>query len=455
MRLLYYNWVPINSSLGGGVHIYQKALLEYFNLHPEDEVYYLSSGQCYSVPITATRITEENNEYNDNIRTFIIVNSPVFSPMSLDPKNIEMFLNDETLSVLFEEFIDSIGGVDVIHFNNIEGLTLRCLEIKKRYPNTRVIYSAHNYCPICPNVMLWKRDGLSEYNCDEKTCDICAKYYNTESYDYVIKKRVNNNVAKKVLSRLERILPRKFDKHLFELFREENKRVMNNYVDCILAVSDRVKDIFVKEGFNPQKIRTMYIGTRVASHQLGRCCSEYSQDRDLHIAYLGYMTESKGFYFFLDALEEIDDEIASHICVKICAKYDKKKKGELKRIERLNQKYKAVVLYNGFTHDNEKELLSDVNLGIVPVLWEDNLPQVLIEQISYGVPVLVSTLGGGKEIVNDDDFVFKAGDTNDFKEKLISIYYNPSKLSDFWDNSKKLVTCEYHLKELIAEYEQH
>ena len=80
---------------------------------------------------------------------------------------------------------------------------------------------------------------------------------------------------------------------------------------------------------------------------------------------------------------------------------------------------------------------------------------MLIEQISYGVPVLVSTLGGGKEIVNDDDFVFKAGDTNDFKEKLISIYYNPSKLSDFWDNSKKLVTCEYHLKELIAEYEQH
>ena len=27
-------------------------------------------------------------------------------------------------------------------------------------------------------------------------------------------------------------------------------------------------------------------------------------------------------------------------------------------------------------------------LSIVPVLWEDNLPQIAIESIAYGVPVL-------------------------------------------------------------------
>jgi glycosyltransferase involved in cell wall biosynthesis len=248
------------------------------------------------------------------------------------------------------------------------------------------------------------------------------------------------------------MIPRKYDKSIYNRYLEENKHAINSYVDSVIAVSERVKDVFIKEGYNPEIIRTMYIGTKAALRQTNSSCFRYSLGSDFHIAYFGYMTESKGFYFLLDALEELEDEIASHICVKICAKYDKRNVHELKRIEALRKRFKQIELHNGFTHDNEKELLSDVHLGIVPVLWEDNLPQVLIEQISYGVPILVSNLGGGREIVNNSAFVFKAGDTSDFLGKLISIYTDPELLNDFWDHSMRLVTCESHINELLSLY---
>lgn len=453
MRILYYNWAPINSSLGGGVSVYQKSLLDYFNRHSEHEIYYLSSGYNYTPPLSVPYIKEEKCDYGNNIHAYTIINSPVFSPMSMDPKNIYEYLSDESLARIFDDFIESIGGVDIIHFNNIEGLTLKCIEIKRRKPNIRVFYSAHNYFLVCPEVMLWKHSDGSNYNCDTKTCDECARYCKPEKYNFVIGKRLRNSTLKKITSQLERCLPRSYTKELYMTFLEKNRQISNDCFDCIFAVSERVRKILIEADYNPSRVKTMYIGTKVASEQISTSCCSYSTDSEFRIAYLGYMASSKGFYFFLNAMEKMDDEIASHVSLKICARHTKDNKEELQRIECLHNKFKEVELHNGFSHDNEKELLSNVNLGVVPVLWEDNLPQVLIEQISYGVPVLVSDLGGGQEIVNNNSFVFRAGDTDDFLGKITSLYNNPSMLSNFWTNSKKLVTCDEHLNVLLREYQ--
>ena len=87
---------------------------------------------------------------------------------------------------------------------------------------------------------------------------------------------------------------------------------------------------------------------------------------------------------------------------------------------------------NGYTKNNQKELLQGANLGILPVMWEDNLPQVAIEQIAYGVPVLTSDLGGAKELCNDLNFVFKAGNVTDFINKLYNIYEHRELLLEYW-----------------------
>lgn len=168
---------------------------------------------------------------------------------------------------------------------------------------------------------------------------------------------------------------------------------------------------------------------------------------------MGYMNREKGFYFFLDALEKMPDKMANSISVKVVARHDKKQKSqEVERLKRLETKFKKIELINGYTAVNQKELLADVNLGIVPVQWEDNLPQVAIEQIAYGVPILVSDLGGAREIVKDENFIFHATDTCEFMKKLSAIQNNRQYLNAFWNVERRLVTMQEHINELLNTY---
>ena len=96
--------------------------------------------------------------------------------------------------------------------------------------------------------------------------------------------------------------------------------------------------------------------------------------------------------------------------------------------------------------------MKSIDLGIVPVIWEDNLAQVAIEFAAYGVPVLTSNLGGAQELSRCEDFRFEAGNTKDLIAKLEKIV-NDSGLPDkYFAEAMKLVTVKEHIDALLDYY---
>ena len=170
-----------------------------------------------------------------------------------------------------------------------------------------------------------------------------------------------------------------------------------------------------------------------------------------HICYLGYMREMKGFYFLLDALEAMPESMSRKLSVTIAAR--KTDSDAEKRISDLEGKYAEVVFYDGYSHENLPEILKGVNLGIVPPLWEDNLPQVAIEMQAAGISVLCSNMGGAKEIVNSESFVFEAGNIPDFIHKLQRIMDDQTMVEDYWKNASHLTKMDEHIEELRKFYE--
>ena len=61
-------------------------------------------------------------------------------------------------------------------------------------------------------------------------------------------------------------------------------------------------------------------------------------------------------------------------------------------------------------------------------------------------------IGGAQEIVNNRYFVFKAGNIEDFIDKLSEIQKNRQKLVDFWKTNRHLVTMQEHVDELMKVY---
>ena len=126
----------------------------------------------------------------------------------------------------------------------------------------------------------------------------------------------------------------------------------------------------------------------------------------------------------------------------------------METLENVKNNLLNVYHYNGYTHDELSKILSNIDLGIVPVIWEDNLPQIAIEFIANGVPIITSDMGGAQELFNNNDFVFEAGNTDEFILKLENIIDNKEKLDEFFTKTNKLTSMDEHINALLNYYKE-
>lgn len=465
-KILYYNWIQFDEKerRGGGVTVYQKNLIEEFIRKGEYKIYFLSSGVEYNFFKKKPYIERTKNIYGEKCKSYKIVNSLIPAPGMMILNFQKELEESKELKKIFKEFIDKNGPFEIIHFNNLEGLSLDVLDLKQIYKNTKFIYSLHNYYFCCPKVNLWKDDQENCFAIEKKDCNLCIKYNLTKN-----KIKILGNIfyfankigisEKNIMKLLNLIKSKKYKKNKsFEentksfdylKFKKVMNKKLNDNIDRFLAVSDRVKEIAISEGIKKEKIETLYIGTKFAANQERKCIAPIYKNK-FKVAYFGYMKKEKGFYFFIEALEKLENKIAKDIDILLATKITDSE--IIKRIDKLREKYNFLELKAGYAHNEIKELLKDVNLGVVPVLWEDNLPQVAIEFVANGVPIITSDLGGAHELSKIKEFVFKNNDINDFQKKLISIVKNRELLNKFFENKIELMTLKEHVINLLEVY---
>lgn len=458
MRLLYYNWDRVDGGIGGGVTIYQRNLVNYLLKNTNHEIYFLNSGLRYTSN-KKLELREVENEISDKVKTFEIYNSPVIAPAQQSIKNLRPYLEDMTLYEIIKQFINEVGGFDVIHFNNLEGLSINVLKLKEIYPQTEFVFSLHNYFLLCSKVSLWQasKNGAN-HNCTKKDHYECVNCYPNMNYGVEIYSRRYLEPFKKIrgFGRLLKLYTKIFkdedDYHLYQEFEEKNREYSNKYFDTMLAVSNRVKEIFVKHGYDERKVKLSYIGTDVAEIQSNENCADVNSN-PFKIIFLGYMNEEKGFYFLQRAMEQMSDEIAKKVSVTVAARYTPRNIIDVMKLKGLKNKFAEINLLNGYKREEQKQLLKDKQLGVVPVMWEDNLPQTAMEQIAYGVPILCSNLGGAAELHNhNEDFTFEAGNVEQFLQKFEKIFNNRKLLQSYWSRVKSLTKMKDHVDFLETIY---
>lgn len=473
MRILLYNWIPFDdkNGRGGGVTVYLRNLID--ELMKKDnrdiEVFFLSSGCYYDIYNKKIRYEETSNIYGKKCRTFSIINSPVFSPGFLSFYYLDKVLYDKAIKDVFCEFLNKYGPFDAVHFHNLEGLSVQVLACKQDYPKTKFIYTLHNYYPFCPQINLWKEESC---NCNmQDTGEACMKCMDQHvpaeklrhkmAMTYSLVKNPSENLAKaykycgsQLDSYYEKIekdnLSEKDYKRVVNALKQYRKcfvEMINANIDIVLAVSERVREIAIRKGIQKEQLNVSYIGTKAADFALNHANCSYVKNEPFSLIYMGYQRVDKGYYFLTEVLNSIPKDIAKKIDVTILAK--KYPNSKYKDTIINEEKFHSFIAKDGYLKDEMQFVLQNKHLGIIPVLWEDNLPQVAIEMTAYGVPVLTSDLGGSSELCGNKAFVFHAGDVNDCVNKIINFIFYPEILKEYWRHYKGLKTMEMHLKELI------
>ncbi len=498
LKILYYNWVDFEDEQrrGGGVSIYQRNVID-AAVRNGDDVWYFSSGVCYS-PFSRKPHVREAASKTQGVRKFEMVNSTILSPGQ------EAFGQDVAQSPemdpLFADFLRDYGPFDVIHFNNLEGIPLSFLRLaREHYPQTKIIYSVHNYFAFCPQVNLWFQEqatcrdfragrkcvnclthllhprgtqrqyrleyllamlGISPYSVTHRFANwaifgFLRSLYHVARSGYRWYKAGRQGKpdpswgARRATQATAILDPAAADR--FAQRRRAFVDALNGYVDAILPVSQRVADLTVGFGIDPAKVQTLYIGTRFAERMTDATATKpIVRGQPLRLAYLGYMRRDKGFYFYLKALEKMPASLARRLALTFAAKIvDPHACAQIKRVA---HRFASVAFYDGYTHNQLPELLAGVDLAVVPVLWEDNLPQVAIECVASGVPILTSDRGGAQELLGCPDLVFRAGSRADLYAKLRGVVADPSILASALAGRSRLFSPHEHYARLREQF---
>ena len=459
-KILIYNWLPYDNpwNWGGGVTVYCKNLIDtIIKQYPFSQIYFLSSGFAYSAERLETFVRCIGSIYGDRCKQYEIVNSPVPAAQDKLFVNPLVAVESRELKQTFKEFIEKNGPFTAIHFNNIEGISLDVLDLKQDFPQTRFVYSMHNYVPICATGFYYQRHN--HCNCNPahsgKDCMACTRKIIKRNIADEVYKSAQFGIPPERCCSKERWL-KTFDfnrldddvdeEHILD-FADTATAKINKNCDAVLAVSKRVYDIAAENGFDKKKLHVSYIGTEVAKRQVGK--SLHKAEGGLRAVFLGNSLsyEEKGYPFLLDTLAKLDARYAKRIDMVLTVR-DK----QHAEIYQLLKNFRSVKVINGYTHNDLINILNGCDLSIVPVLWEDNLPQIAIESVAYGVPVLASSCGGASELTDSGLFRFEGGNSEDMLAKIIHFVDHPEDLEKYWQGHHGLMTMEEHLKQLLPYY---
>lgn len=485
MRVLYYNWAdPLDPERrGGGVSVYQRNLMAALSAQPGIEVACLSSGLAHDLRPGAPRIARQGPG------RYTLVNSGLIAPSHADFAGSAQIAEPAT-EAAFAAFVDETGPWDVIHFNTLEGLPASVLALRARWPATRFVLSLHNYYPFCPQVNLWFDER--ETCTDDQGGAKCARCLPVVPQPRVVRMAYAVETAFARLGagpgtmlfdrairptmgagwrRLRRLrgLRRRAPAvpavpaapapvalgdpgAAFRRRREVMTALINDHCDSVICVSDRVRQLACQHGLDPARMHVLHVGSAAAEAwaQTRAAPSFLRADGTLHAAYLGYMRRDKGFHFLMDALGALPADQARRLHLTVAARA-----GDgtaMAALEGLRPRLGSLTHVDGYTHAELPGLLAGVGLGLIPVLWEDNLPQVAIEMHARHIPLLTSDRGGARELGNCPALVFRAGDAGDFHRTLGRVLDGQVAPADYWAGAVAPVTLSAHLDVLLAFY---
>ena len=479
MRILHYYWVDPQdpAGRGGGVRVYLQALVAAQNAVPGVETCTFSSGLAYDLRNKMPRW------HSSRLGHYEIVNSATLAPSHADFATHAQ-LHDAPTTATFLEFVKCTGPYDVLHLHGLEGIPAEILASKQHFPEMRLVLSLHNYHAFCPQVNLWWQEQAHCADFDAGArCSTClptparpgvvrAAYRvetvltrlsmgpGTLAYDRAW--RVVIRFAWRLLKRLLRrgkvqanSPPSNELPKMATVFRERRAgivRLINTYCDTVLAVSERTRQI--AEQFGLEGVRTSYIGTMHARHwgmtsprDLPRA---YSAARPLRLTYLGYMRRDKGFGFLLDALSDLPPQHLTRVHLCIAAR-----RGDsdvIAAMTRLTPTLAGLDWHDGYDHGDLDQILAKTDFGLVPPLWEDNLPQTALEMHSRHIPLITSDRGGAQELGNCPALTFAAGDKAAFCALIVRVLEGAVPMTEYWTHARAPISMADHVQDLLKQY---
>lgn len=291
---------------------------------------------------------------------------------------------------------------DVIHVHTFMGLHKSFLTVA-REKGVRLVFSAHDFFPICSKVTLFRNGRVCESARDCADCGVC----NATALS-MLKTRVLQSVPYRTFkdSGVVRMLRKNHrDGFLSEetgdvppvgtasdyLELRAHYRSMLELFDCVHYNSTLTKSVY--EAFMPGR-RSQVIPISHAGIDDHRREKRFS-DKNIRIRYLGPCSKGKGYFRLREALDKLWLERQNF---RLDVHFDPAEKAP----------YMAA--HARYAYSELESIFDQTDVLIVPSVWYETFGYTVLEALSYGVPVVLSDSVGARDIVVEGAGIVFSGD---------------------------------------------
>jgi glycosyltransferase involved in cell wall biosynthesis len=290
-----------------------------------------------------------------------------------------------TLTRFYRDFLLA-HRPDVVHFQHTLFLGYDIVRVTRNtLPDAPILYMLHDYLPIC------FRDGQlvrKKHNqlCEEESprrCHECFPEVSPQTF-YMRKRFIQSHLS---------------------------------LVDLFIAPSQYVKDRYVDWGIPAEKIMV----EPYACVPVDEPADPGAERKRNRFAFFGQFTPYKGADVLLEAMALLGPEFDGHLWIH-GANLEAQSDEFRKRFESQLETTEGTVTFAG-PYDHERDLaklMARTDWVIVPSIWWETGPLVVLEAFQHGRPVICSDIGGMSEKVTDgvDGLHFRRGDAESLADTL-------------------------------------
>ncbi len=326
-------------------------------------------------------------------------------PVSLDEgvRDIKAYTRPVDMAV-YIRFLRQYAP-DVIHIHTLMGLHKEFIE-GARTLSIKTIFTSHDYYGLCQKVTLFYDGHPCDDDHDCRECIRCNQTALSIEKIFLMQSPVYRLLKETDIVRKIRL------KHRQRFFSQEPAKMSLSSEDVIsraqeycdlrayyvrmlesmdvIHFNSSVTEQIYRRFLTPRYSRIVPITHRdIGDHRKRR---DYNHPV-LRLTYLGPAKPFKGFYLLLHALDKLWFQENRAFKLNIYA-------------PTLEQRPYMTNSQEGYQHSQLGEIFEKTDLLVVPSLWYETFGFTVLEAVSYGVPVLVSSHTGAKDILDNGRFGF-------------------------------------------------
>jgi glycosyltransferase involved in cell wall biosynthesis len=392
----------------GGVGIYTYNLAKY--LAKTNDVHVISMSKDMSLKDYEVKETIDNGIKKSSIK------------VPAKAKVFEYLLNKETLS---DKKIDKAFGLlldkikpDVVHVMHLKGLSASMvLEAKTR--KIPLVFTAHDYWAICSRITLLGPDG-SVCARKDNVCGNCSGFKRKAVFKDKLKSTVKNKAVFSLIYLayllISPLLVLTEWINQYSLARNEYlKDVILPCFEKVITPSKYVRNKLINAGFDGKNISVSNCGVDMAAFK----GFKKNASGKVRIGYCGGFAKHKGIDVLINAFCGFKND--PNVVLKIYGGSELDRKSEY---EGILKECKNIEVVGGYS--DVAAPYKDMDVLIVPSVWEETQGLVIQEAFITMTPVIASSIGAFPEFVRDgiSGFLFEPGNVQDLSLKIKTIVDN-------------------------------